>query len=65
MEVSGQLYALPLYSRGKGDRRLCGPQCLSGCCGEEENLVHVRIRTPGVQPLARRYTDCAIPTPVI
>jgi hypothetical protein len=39
------------------DRRLGGPQSRSGRCGEENNLAPAGIRTPAVQPIARRYTD--------
>jgi hypothetical protein len=33
------------------DRRLGGPQSLSGLCGEEENRIPAGNRTPAVQPL--------------
>jgi hypothetical protein len=51
----------PLYSQGKSprctlDRRLGGPQSRAGRFGEE------KILDPSVvQPIASRYTDCAIP----
>jgi hypothetical protein len=53
---------LPRYPRGRGpryplDRRLGEPQSRSGRCGEEKNLA-----LPGIEPVARRYTDWAIPT---
>jgi hypothetical protein len=44
--------------------RLGEPRRRSGCCGKETNLASVGTRTPAVQPVARRYTDWAIPTPV-
>jgi hypothetical protein len=58
----------PLYPRGKRpryplDRKLGGPQSRSGRSGEEKILDHTGTRTltPSVvQPVANRYTDCAI-----
>jgi hypothetical protein len=43
--------SLSLYPQGKSpryplDRRLCGPQSRSGCCGEEKNLA-----LPGIEPV--------------
>jgi hypothetical protein len=57
----------PLYPRGNGpryplDRRLGGPQSLSGPCGEEKNLAPAGIQTLAVHSIARLYTDWAIPT---
>jgi hypothetical protein len=64
MEVSGQLYALPLYPQVKSpwyplDRRLGGPQSRSERGGEEKNSQPRREsnpRTPIVQHVAQRYT---------
>jgi hypothetical protein len=39
------------------DRRLEGPQSRSGCCEEQNNLVHGKNRTPEFQPVVRRYTE--------
>jgi hypothetical protein len=44
------------------DRRLDGPQSRSGLCGEEINLIPAGKLSPVVQPVARHYTDWAIPT---
>jgi hypothetical protein len=48
MEVSGQLG---------------GPQSRSGRDGEEKNLTPAWNRTPAVQPVSCRYTDCDVLTP--
>jgi hypothetical protein len=56
-----QLYSrrnCPLYPM---DMRLDGPQDWSGRW-EEKNLAPVGMRTPVVQPIARRYIDRDIPT---
>jgi hypothetical protein len=58
----------PLYSQVKSrryplDRRLGGSQSWPGRYGEEQNLVPAGNMTPVVQPVARRYTDWAVPTP--
>jgi hypothetical protein len=54
----------PLYPRGKSplypfDRRLGGPQT----SGEKKNPVPTgtQLRPSADQPVASRYTDCAIP----
>jgi hypothetical protein len=59
----------PFYPRGKNDlypldRRLTGPESLSGRCEKEKNFVPTGNRTPVVQPVTRRYTDWAIPAPM-
>jgi hypothetical protein len=61
----------PLYLRGKRprypfDRRLGGPHNRSRRCGEEKILDPTGTRPPTshlfiVQPVANRYTECAIP----
>jgi hypothetical protein len=64
---------LPLYLRGKSSqytlgRRLGGPQSRSGRPGEEKILDPTGTRTPTpsvVQLVASRYTDCAIPAPLL
>jgi hypothetical protein len=53
---------IPRYSL---DRRLGGPQSRSGRCGGERNLALAGNRTPAVQPVARRCTDWAVPTPAL
>jgi hypothetical protein len=50
----------PLYPGGKSSRcplakRLGGPQCRSGRCGEDKNLSPAGNRTRVVQPVDRRY----------
>jgi hypothetical protein len=63
----------PLYRRGKRpryplDRRLSGPQSRSGRRGEEKILDPTGTRTPtprSSSPVARRYTDYAIPASMI
>jgi hypothetical protein len=59
---------LPLYPGGNWrryplDRKLGGPQSRYRRYREEKNLAPAGIRTPAVQPVARRYADWAIPTP--
>jgi hypothetical protein len=44
-------------------RVLDGPQGRSGGCGEEKILALKGDWSPAVEPIARRYTDWAIPTP--
>jgi hypothetical protein len=68
MEVSGQLDAPAALPPGKSPpyplyRRLGGPQSRSGQHGEVKILYPTGTRTPTsvVQPVASRYTDCAIP----
>jgi hypothetical protein len=39
------------------DSRLVGPKNLSGCYGEEKNLVLARIQTQAIQPLSRCCTE--------
>jgi hypothetical protein len=41
--------------------RLSVPKSRSGRFGEEKNLAPAGNQTPAVQPVARRYTDWAIP----
>jgi hypothetical protein len=61
----------PLYPRGKMpryplSRRLRAWQSRSGRRGEEKILDRTETRNSdpsAVQPVASRYTDCAIPTP--
>jgi hypothetical protein len=38
------------------DRRLGGPQSLSGRYGEEKTIARAQNRTPVIQPVARRCT---------
>jgi hypothetical protein len=69
MEVSGQLHATAAFPSGKSpryplDRRVGGLQSLSGRCGEEKDVALAENRTPAVQPVACRYTDSVIPTPL-
>jgi hypothetical protein len=50
------------------DRRLGGPQKRSGRRGEEKNLAPTETLNSdpsAVQPVASRYTDCAIPVFVV
>jgi hypothetical protein len=54
----------PLYPRRNCaryplDMRVGGPKSQSRRCGEEKNLSPTWIGTPGVQPVARRWTDWA------
>jgi hypothetical protein len=70
MEMNGQLHSLAALSPGKAlpcvsCRRLGGPQSRSGRYGENKNLSPAGNRIPAAQPVARRYTDWAIPYPVI
>jgi hypothetical protein len=58
---------LPLYSRGKStryplDRSLGGPQSRSGRSGEGKKSSIAENRSRTFQPVARHYTDWAIPT---
>jgi hypothetical protein len=46
------------------DRRLGGPESRSGRYGEKKNLSPAGNRITAVQPVAHRYTDCAIPIPI-
>jgi hypothetical protein len=68
MEVSGQLHApaaLPFGGRAPSTHWIggwVGPRAGLDT-GEENSLALAGIRTPAVQPVARRYTDRAIPTP--
>jgi hypothetical protein len=55
MEVNDQLQAPAALPSGKDldaqlDKRLEGPQSLSGRCGEQKNLSLAGIRTPAVKP---------------
>jgi hypothetical protein len=50
MEANGQFHTGPLYPQGNSplyplDRRLDGPQNLSGRCGEKKNLLPL----PGIE----------------
>jgi hypothetical protein len=59
-----------LYPRGNRSRyplarRLGGPQSRSEHCGGEKNLTPTKIWTSAVQPVACRYTDWAILTPLL
>jgi hypothetical protein len=62
----------PLYPRGNSpryalDRRLGGPQSRSGRRGEEKILDPTWTLTLNpsiVQPIASRYTDYTIPSPI-
>jgi hypothetical protein len=45
------------------ERRLGGPYSLSVHYGEEESLASAEMRTSAFQPITRRYTYRAIPTP--
>jgi hypothetical protein len=63
MEVSGQLHAPSALFLGKDrgyplDRRLGGPQNLSGRDGEEKNFTPTLNSDPSVvQLIASRYSD--------
>jgi hypothetical protein len=69
MEVSGQLYAPAALPRGKSPRyplhrRLGGAKSRYGRRGEEKIPDPTDTRTPTprvVQPVASRYTNCAVP----
>jgi hypothetical protein len=56
---SGKKTRYPLY------KRLGCSRSRSRRCGEEKNLVLPGNRTRVVQPVARRYTDWAVPTPIL
>jgi hypothetical protein len=45
------------------NRRLGGPQSLSGHCGRKKNLASARNRTAAVQAIAHPYINRAILTP--
>jgi hypothetical protein len=61
----------PLYPRGKSpwfplDKRLGGPQNWSGRLGEEKILDRIGAQNSNssvIQPIASRYTNCAILAP--
>jgi hypothetical protein len=42
------------------DRRLCGPQSLSGHCGEEKIPASARNQNPAIQSIACHYMNRAI-----
>jgi hypothetical protein len=59
MEVSGQLHAPAALPPRKEslDRRLGGPQCRYGRCGEKKNSQPLPgLETPIMQPIAQSYT---------
>jgi hypothetical protein len=61
MEVNGQPHAPALYSRGTGlryalDRRLGGPQCRSGRCGER-SLAPIGNGTRPAHSLIAKSTE--------
>jgi hypothetical protein len=70
--MSGQLHAPAALPPGKSPRypfyrRLGGPQSRSGPYGEVKLFDPTGTRTPAplvIQPVASRYTDWAIPTPL-
>jgi hypothetical protein len=60
----------PLYPQRKNpgyplDMRLGGPHGQFGCCGNEEKFAPVGNRVRAVHPVARPYTDWAIPDSVL
>jgi hypothetical protein len=69
MVVNGKLHASAALPRGKSpkyplDRRLGGTQSRSGRCGvEKKSLSPAGKQTSAVLPVARHYTDWAIPAP--
>jgi hypothetical protein len=68
MEVSGQLHTPSTLSPGKEprypmDMRLGGPQSRSRRCRKEKSYT-VGNRSRAVHPVACRYTDWPIPTPI-
>jgi hypothetical protein len=73
LEVNGQLHAPAALLWRKSprfplDKRLGGPQNRSGRRREEKILAPYRDSNSGssfVQFVASRYTDCAIPAPII
>jgi hypothetical protein len=69
MEVDGQLHAPIALPLGKSprytlDRKLSGPRSRLELYGEETNLASAGKQTLAIQPVARRYTDWAIPPPL-
>jgi hypothetical protein len=67
MEVRCQLHTPADLLPGKDPphplgRRFGGPQSRSVRYGEDKNFAPAGNRTPVIQPVARHYTDWAIPT---
>jgi hypothetical protein len=57
MEVSGQLHVPASSPWYPFDRRMDGPQSLSGLTGEEKNSQPLPgLEPPIIQPVAQRYT---------
>jgi hypothetical protein len=54
---------LPLYHQASSPQVLTGQEAgwTSGLYGKVKKLTLARNRAPTVQPVARRYTDSAIP----
>jgi hypothetical protein len=66
LEVSGQLHAPAALSPGKEPPVPIGPQSRSGRRREKFLPYRDSNSNPSVvQPVASRYTDCAIPAPVL
>jgi hypothetical protein len=66
MVVNGRLHNPTVLPAGKEppyplDRKLQMPQSRSGSYAEEKNLTPTENWTPAVQPVARYFTNWAIP----